>query len=172
MRRLWTRALLLGAIGLAAGSSAGCAEERAPVNIRTGATVLHSLISDGCVIEGAVEYSVLSPGVHVERGAVVRNSIIMTDSVIRAGAMVDRSIVDKQVEIGSGTHVGMGADYTPSRVADLSSGITLVGKNALVPANAKIGRNVIIASDVRPNDFITLNIPSGSVIGIVPGDAN
>lgn len=32
MRMLWTRALLIGAIGLAAGSSAGCAEERAPIN--------------------------------------------------------------------------------------------------------------------------------------------
>jgi hypothetical protein len=32
MRRLWTRALLIGAIGLAAGSSAGCVEERAPIN--------------------------------------------------------------------------------------------------------------------------------------------
>ena len=71
-------------------------EERPPVNIRTGATVLHSLITDGCTIEGTVEYSVLSPGVRVERGAVVRYSIIMTDTVIRAGAMVDRSIVDKR----------------------------------------------------------------------------
>ena len=32
MRRLWTRALLIGAVGLAAGSSAGCAEEREPIN--------------------------------------------------------------------------------------------------------------------------------------------
>jgi len=32
MRSLWTRALLLGAVGLAAGNSAGCAEERAPIN--------------------------------------------------------------------------------------------------------------------------------------------
>lgn len=32
MRRLWTKALFVGAIGLAAGSSAGCAEERAPIN--------------------------------------------------------------------------------------------------------------------------------------------
>ncbi len=32
MRRMWTRALLLGAIGLAAGGNLGCAEERAPIN--------------------------------------------------------------------------------------------------------------------------------------------
>jgi glucose-1-phosphate adenylyltransferase len=146
-------------------------EERPPVNIRTGATVLHSLITDGCTIEGTVEYSVLSPGVRVERGAVVRYSIIMTDTVIRAGAMVDRSIVDKSVEVGEGAQVGTGADYTPNRVADLSSGLTLIGKSAIVPPNIKIGRNCIIAGDVRPQDFIADTVPSGTVVGVVAGDS-
>ncbi len=147
-------------------------EERPPVNIRTGATVLHSLITDGCTIEGTVEYSVLSPGVRVERGAVVRYSIIMTDTMIRAGAMVDRSIVDKSVEVDEGTQVGSGADYTPNRVTDLSSGLTLVGKNATLPPNIKIGRNCIIAGDARPQDFIADMVPSGTVVGFVPGDSN
>jgi glucose-1-phosphate adenylyltransferase len=147
-------------------------EERPPVNIRTGATVLHSLITDGCTIEGTVEYSVLSPGVRVERGAVVRYSIIMTDTVIRAGAMVDRGIVDKSVEVGESAQVGSGADYTPNRVADLSSGLTLIGKGAILPPNVKIGRNCIIAGDVRPQDFIADTVPSGTVVGFVPGDTN
>ena len=142
-------------------------EERPPVNIRTGAVVLHSLITDGCMIEGTVEYSVLSPGVRVERGAVVRYSIIMTDAVIRAGGMVDRCILDKQVEIGAGAHVGYGMDYTPNRTADLSSGITLVGKSAVIPPNIKIGRNCIIASDARPEDFTTDHVPSGSNVGYI-----
>jgi len=145
-------------------------EERPPVNIRTGALVLHSLITDGCLIEGTVEYSVLSPGVHVERGAVVRRSIVMGDSVIRAGAMVDHTILDKNVEVGVGAHVGFGADYTPSRVTDLSSGLTLVGKSSIIPPNIKIGRNCIIASDMRPQDFTTNDVPSGTVIGLVAGE--
>jgi len=142
-------------------------EERPPVNIRTGAVVLHSLITDGCLIEGTVEYSVLSPGVRVERGAVVRYSIVMTDAVIRAGAMVDRSIMDKQVEIGAGAYVGHGMDYSPNRATDLSSGLTLVGKNAVIPPNIKIGRNCIIAGDVHPQDFTADHVPSGSVIGAI-----
>jgi len=146
-------------------------EERPPVNIRTGAVVLHSLITDGCTIEGTVEYSVLSPGVRVERGAVVRYSIIMTDAIVRAGAMVDRSILDKQVDVGAGAQVGFGADYTPSRVTDLSSGLTLVGKSAVVPPNVKVGRNCIVASDVRPEDFLADNVPSGTVVGFV-GDSS
>ena len=42
------------------------------------------MISHGCVIDGTVEHSVLSPGVRVARGAVVRDSIVMFDAVIEA----------------------------------------------------------------------------------------
>ncbi|MDA8204187.1 MAG: sugar phosphate nucleotidyltransferase, partial [Chloroflexi bacterium] len=72
-------------------------EERAPAKIGPTASVHRSMISHGCVIYGTVEHSVLSPGVRVDVGAVVRDSIVMFDSVIRAGAVVDRAILDKQV---------------------------------------------------------------------------
>jgi glucose-1-phosphate adenylyltransferase len=143
-------------------------EERPPVNIRTGATVSHSLITDGCVIEGTVEYSVLSPGVRVERGAVVRNSIILTDTEVLAGAVVDRSIIDKQAIIAGNAHVGYGADYSPNPLGDLVSGISLVGKNAHVKPGVKIGRNCLVISDVRPDDFTDVMIPSGTTVGRLP----
>lgn len=143
-------------------------EERPPVNIRTGAVVSHSLITDGCVIEGTVEYSVLSPGVKVGRGAVVRNSIVLTDTVIEVGAMVDRSIVDKECRILPNAYVGYGVDYSPNPLGDLTSGITLVGKNAVVPAGVRVGRNCIVAGDVREADFAGTMVPSGTTVGVVP----
>ena len=72
-------------------------EERAPAKVGPTAQVHRSLISHGCVINGTVVNSVLSPGVRVDVGAVVRDSIVMFDSVIRSGAVVDRSILDKEV---------------------------------------------------------------------------
>ncbi|MFN8595697.1 MAG: glucose-1-phosphate adenylyltransferase [Anaerolineae bacterium] len=143
-------------------------EERPPVNIRTGAVVAHSLITDGCVIEGTVEYSVLSPGVKVGRGAVVRNSIVLTDCVIEAGAMVDRSIIDKECLIQQNAHVGYGVDYSPNPLNDLTSGITLVGKNAVVPSGVRVGRNCIVASDAHESDFPGQMVPSGTTVGYVP----
>jgi glucose-1-phosphate adenylyltransferase len=140
-------------------------EERPPVNIRTGATVSHSLITDGCVIEGTVEYSVLSPGVRVARGAVVRNSIVLTDTQVKAGAIVDRSIVDKQVIIGENAYVGHGADYSPNPLGDLVTGISLVGKNARIKAGVKIGRNCVIGGDVAEEDFADDVVPSGTTVG-------
>ena len=65
-------------------------EERAPARVGPTAQVHRSLISHGCEIAGTVVNSVLSPGVRVEVGAVVRDSIVMFDSVIRSGAVVDR----------------------------------------------------------------------------------
>ena len=60
-------------------------EERAPAKVGPTAQVHRSLISHGCVINGTVVNSVLSPGVRVDVGAVVRDSIVMFDTVIRSG---------------------------------------------------------------------------------------
>jgi glucose-1-phosphate adenylyltransferase len=138
-------------------------EERPPVNIRTGATVNHSLITDGCVVEGSVEYSVLSPGVRVGRGAVVRYSIIMGDVTIEAGAMVDRCIIDKNVVVGRGASVGYGSDYTPNNEMQLTTGLTVIGKNTIIPPNMKVGRNVIVGSDLMDDAYTSDSIKSGEM---------
>ena len=67
----------------------------------------------------------------VDVGAVVRDSIVMFDSVIRSGAVVDRAILDKEVVIGQGAIVGDGPDFdTPNKAEPgrLNTGITVVGK--------------------------------------------
>jgi glucose-1-phosphate adenylyltransferase len=145
-------------------------EERPPVNIRTGAVVSHSLITDGCVIEGRVEYSVLSPGVRVGAGAVVRDSIVLTDCHIAPEAIVDRAIVDKNVAVGAGARIGFGTDYTPNRLdpQGLNTGITLVGKNTRLPAGLRVGRNCVIYSDLTEDDFWTDVIASGQNVGFQP----
>lgn len=144
--------------------------ERAPVKCGPDAKVDGNLLSNGCRIEGLVEHSVLSPGVVVEPGAVVRNSIILHDTVIESGAVVDRCILDKNVRIGSGARVGVGDDNTANRdLPDwLNTGLTLVGKDAQVPANVEIGRNVVIHSLVHSSAFATGKVESGSSLGERP----
>ncbi len=74
--------------------------DSAPSKYGENAVVKNSLISDGCVIEGVVENSILFRGVKVEKGAVVRNSIVMQDNIIGANAALDCVITDKNVVIG------------------------------------------------------------------------
>src|SRR6476661_3984895 len=142
-------------------------EERAPAKVGPTAQIHKSLISHGCVINGMVVNSVLSPGVQVDVGAVVRDSIIMFDSVIRSGAVVDRAILDKEVVVGSGAIVGDGPDFdTPNKQEPtrLNTGITVVGKRAIIPRGVRIGRNVKIAGDVKATDFPSRTVKSGSSI--------
>jgi glucose-1-phosphate adenylyltransferase len=142
-------------------------EERAPAKIGATAQVHRSLISHGCVINGSVVNSVLSPGVVVDVGAVVRDSIVLFDCVIRPGAVVDRAILDKEVAVGPGAIIGEGTDYdVPNRrePGRLNTGITVVGKQAVVPRGVRIGRNVLIGEGARAADFPTRVIRSGSTV--------
>ncbi len=142
-------------------------EERAPGKIGATAQVHRSLISHGCQVDGMVVNSVLSPGVVVGVGAVVRDSILMFDTVVRPGAVVDRAILDKEVTVGPGAIVGEGGDLTvPNRLtpSHLSTGITIVGKRAVIPRSVRIGRNVRIDPDVRAIDFGGRSVESGATI--------
>ena len=141
-------------------------KERPPVRLGAAGQSCYSLVSNGCVIEGTVIHSVLSPGVRIEPGAVVRDSVIMNDTMIRSDAVVDRCVLDKEIEIGAGARVGAGDDMTPNRLepGNLNTAITIVGKRACVPAGATIGRNCRIDANTTPKDYDQLEVPSGATI--------
>jgi glucose-1-phosphate adenylyltransferase len=142
-------------------------EERPPAKVMEGSTVSRSMVSHGCVINRAtVEHSVLSPGVMVHEDAQIRDSIIMTDSVIGPGSVLDRVIVDKQVRIGANSHLGYGDDYAPNQLEPnrLNTGITIVGRKACVPPGTRAGRNVLIGTDVTEADFRETEIASGETV--------
>ncbi len=61
--------------------------------------VTNSFVSNGCVIEGTVENSIIGRGVTIKKGAVVRNSIIMAYAQIEEGIRVENAVVDKWAKI-------------------------------------------------------------------------
>lgn len=72
-----------------------------PTRYINGAKAKNVMVADGCVIEGEVENSVLFRGVHVGKGAKVKNCVLMQDTVIRENASVEYVITDKNVTITS-----------------------------------------------------------------------
>jgi glucose-1-phosphate adenylyltransferase len=125
--------------------------DRAPARFGTTCQLKNCMISAGSNIRGSVINSVLSPGVVVEEGAVVKNSILFEDCVIRKGAVVDLAILDKRVQVGENAIVGFGENYTvvnQLQPSHLYTGITLIGKGATIPAHQKIGRNCVINSNI------------------------
>lgn len=123
-------------------------EERPAAKIGPQSKVVSSMISNGCVIRGTVINSVLSPGVYVSPGAVVRDSVVMNDTWIGPGAHLQKVVIDKQVMIGAGAVVGTGDESVPNQQMPdrLFAGITVIGKGAAIPDSAQIGRNVLINS--------------------------
>ncbi len=90
--------------------------DSAPSKYIGGAVVKNSLVSDGCVIEGTVENSILFRGVKVGKGSVVKNSIVMQDSVIGTNVSLDCVITDKNVVIRDGRHLS-GCEALPYFIA-------------------------------------------------------
>lgn len=126
-------------------------EERPPVNICAGAAVSNSIISNGCVIHGQVESSILSSGVHVAPGTVIRDSIIFNDCQIGPGAIVERTILDKNVVVGENAHVG----FAEPHLDNLNGDIALIGKNTHLPAGIRVSRHCTIGDDLEEKDFAT-----------------
>ena len=74
----------------------------APVVYKTGANVVNSMIADDCVIEGTVINSVISRGVHIAKGAVVKNSVLFQGTEVHKNAELDCIVTDKKVVISEG----------------------------------------------------------------------
>ena len=111
--------------------------QREPAYVAQGARLEDSLVSPGCVVAGTVTRSVLGPGVVVEQGAEVVESVLLGESVIRSGARVTRAIVDIGCELLDGAEVG-GTDVA----LDDPDAIPIVGRDSTVanalPAGARL----------------------------------
>ena len=114
--------------------------------IGSNAVVWDSMITDGCVIEGNVEHSILFSGVVVEEGAIVKDAVVMGNSVIKAGAVVKHCIIAENVVIGENAIVGADPQVDGAiEVATVASMVT-VGKGA------KIGPNAMVYEDVKEGE--------------------
>jgi glucose-1-phosphate adenylyltransferase len=63
------------------------------------------MIANGCIISGTVENSIISRGVKIGKGAVIKNCIIMQKCQIEENCYLDSVILDKDVKVESGTHL-------------------------------------------------------------------
>ena len=87
-----------------------------PTRYVKGSTVKNSLLADGCVIEGTVENCVLFRGCQVKKGAVVRNCVLMQDTVVESDCDVSYVVTDKNVHITAGKKLN-GTESFPVFVA-------------------------------------------------------
>ena len=81
-----------------------------------GSSASNVMAADGCLIEGEVENSILFRGVHIGKGAKVKNAILMQDTIIEEDVVVENIITDKKVTITKGQEM-KGTESYPVFVA-------------------------------------------------------
>ncbi len=116
-----------------------------PQYIGDEAIVVDSMIAEGSIINGTVDFSVVFQGVTVEKGAVVKNSIVMPGTIIRSGAVVEYAIIGSDSIIESGAKIGKGPDEAAE---DEKWGIAVVGNNVTVSEGKYVAPKQIIGENI------------------------
>lgn len=70
-----------------------------PTQYFDNADVKNSVVSNGCLIEGTVENSVIGRGCQIKKGAVVKNCVILANSIIGEDVHVENQVIDKWAQI-------------------------------------------------------------------------
>lgn len=116
-----------------------------PHYVSETATIKNSNISDGCIVEGEVENSILFPGVKIEKGAKVDYSIIMPNTIVKANADIKYSIVSENTVIGCNAVIGGNPEDAEDKdkwgIAVIGDDLH-IGDNVVVPPAAMIGEDL------------------------------
>ncbi len=122
-----------------------------PHYVGVSADVENSIVSEGCEIDGKVDYSILFNNVTVEKGAVVRDSIVMPGTVIKSGAIVEYAMVAENCVIGENAHIGC----SPENMSDLQKwGVAVVGNGITVGEAATVLPQSMISADVKAGETV------------------
>ncbi|WP_107774898.1 glucose-1-phosphate adenylyltransferase family protein [Nocardioides sediminis] len=119
--------------------------DRPAARVRGTGVVSDSLLSPGCDVSGEVIGSVLGPGVVVEKGAVVRDSVLMEDCVVRSGAEVCTAVLDERCEVLGGARVGA----LPSARLARNEDVVLAGRDSKVGGEVPAGARLEPGTDMR-----------------------
>jgi len=111
----------------------------APQYIGEDAVIENSIITEGCEIYGTVINSVLSAGVKVEKDAIVKDSVIMSGTIVKSESSVNYSIIDENTQILENCTIG--GDKKKAK------GVTVAGANLIIPAGTVIEEGKIFTSE-------------------------
>ena len=136
-----------------------------PQYISADSRIERSIIGEGTEVYGEVINSVIGAGVTIEKGAVVRDSIVMRGSSIGEGTILNKAIIAEDVTIGAHAELGVG-EYAPSTydAKVYHSDLVTVGEHTVIPDHVKIGKNTAISGVTVPEDYPDGLLASGDYI--------
>ncbi len=147
------------------------ADNITPQYISKDAKIEKSLISDGSRIDGEVYHSVIGNGVFIEKGAVVRDSILMHQVSIGENSKIYKSIIADGSRIGRNVILGEG-EAVPNVVKPkiYAEDVVTIGEGSVVPDGVTVGKNTAIYGVTTIDDYEGGKLPSGGYLVKEGGD--
>lgn len=133
-----------------------------PQYIGHDAKIRNALITEGCIIEGKVEKSIIFQSVKIGKGAVVSNSILMPGVEIEEDAVVEYSIIGEMSRIGKGSRIGSHREQEPGKDANSSCSkdpneekpeITVIGQEIEIAANSTVPAGEMVEENIAREGF-------------------
>ncbi len=119
----------------------------APHYVGTEADVKNSLVTEGCVVLGKVEHSVLFCGSTVLEKTEVRDSVVFPGAVVGVGSVVHKAIVGENAILGENVRVGEPPKEGEIIDNRLTGDIVLIGNDVQIPANTVIPRGAVVTQE-------------------------
>lgn len=126
--------------------------DRKPTILGSRATICDSLFYNGSEIHGEIIRSVIFPGVRIGEGAIIKDSILLYDTVVETGAKLEKVICDTEVIIEAKAELGGGPD------------IVVVGRQTRIPEGVQLAPGVTVYPGLDPSHFRQRTYSAGEVI--------
>ncbi len=125
-----------------------------PQYIADSSKVERSIIGEGSDICGEVYNSVIGCGVTIGRGTIVRDSIIMNETVIGDGCELNKAIVAENAVIGNQVKLGIGEEAPNESAPHIyNQGLVTVGERSIIPDGVVVGKNTVISGITEISDY-------------------
>ena len=118
-----------------------------PQYIGATAEIENSMITEGSVIGGKVDFSVIFGGVTIEEGAKVQYSVVMPGTVIKAGAVVEYAIVGEDCVIEKNAHIGRSPEEYAGEERE-NWGIAVTGHKITVSEGMSVAPKQILSESI------------------------
>ncbi len=136
-----------------------------PQYFAPGSVIERSIVGEGTDIYGQVFNSVIGCGVTIGRGAVIRDSIVMNNTVIGDGCELYKTIVAENVDIGSGSRFGIGDEAENETDPHIyNHGLVCIGERSIIPSGITVGKNACIFGETEVSDYEDSALASGKTL--------
>ncbi len=134
----------------------------APQYISADGVVERSLIAEGSQIYGLVYNSIIGCNVEIGEGTVVRDSIIMNDTVIGKNCELNKTIIAENTVLSDGVRTGIGDEVENDTAPHIyNHGLVCIGEHTTVPAGVTVGKNTVIFGQTSSEDYPDNVLASG-----------